>query len=230
MDIELKFLTVGVGLLRPNPWNTNTVGAANFEKLKTSIDRLGFFKPVLVREVAGGFYEILGGEHRWRATVEQGRETIAINSVGKIDDVLAKQMSLVDNERYGEDDDLALQRLIEELQTSLDYNFSEIIPIDDELLATVSRESAADFEKLEELLAESDEEELPKDPREKKERLGVDHQTMRFKVSYDVAESVTTIINRIIAEQEINTGNESEDAGEALVWLCDHYKDVTDEK
>ena len=53
---------------------------------------------------------------------------------------------------------------------------------------------------------------------------------MRFKVSYDVAESVTTIINRIIAEQEINTGNESEDAGEALVWLCDHYKDVTDEK
>ncbi|HBR4177505.1 ParB/RepB/Spo0J family partition protein [Klebsiella sp. 10982] len=230
MDIELKFLTVGVGLLRPNPWNTNTVGAANFEKLKTSIDRLGFFKPVLVREVAGGFYEILGGEHRWRAAVEQGRETIAINSVGKIDDVLAKQMSLVDNERYGEDDDLALQRLIEELQTSLDYNFSEIIPIDDELLATVSRESAADFEKLEELLAESGEEELPKDPREKKERLGVDHQTMRFKVSYDVAESVTTIINRIIAEQEINTGNESEDAGEALVWLCDHYKDVTDEK
>lgn len=230
MGIELKFLTVGVGLLRPNPWNTNTVGAANFEKLKTSIDRLGFFKPVLVREVAGGFYEILGGEHRWRAAVEQGRETIAINSVGKIDDVLAKQMSLVDNERYGEDDDLALQRLIEELQTSLDYNFSEIIPIDDELLATVSRESAADFEKLEELLAESDEEELPKDPREKKERLGVDHQTMRFKVSYDVAESVTTIINRIIAEQEINTGNESEDAGEALVWLCDHYKDVTDEK
>ena len=230
MDIELKFLTVGVGLLRPNPWNTNTVGAANFEKLKTSIDRLGFFKPVLVSEVAGGFYEILGGEHRWRAAVEQGRETIAINSVGKIDDVLAKQMSLVDNERYGEDDDLALQRLIEELQTSLDYNFSEIIPIDDELLATVSRESAADFEKLEELLAESDEEELPKDPREKKERLGVDHQTMRFKVSYDVAESVTTIINRIIAEQEINTGNESEDAGEALVWLCDHYKDVTDEK
>lgn len=230
MDIELKFLTVGVGLLRPNPWNTNTVGAANFEKLKTSIDRLGFFKPVLVREVAGGFYEILGGEHRWRAAVEQGRETIAINSVGKIDDVLAKQMSLVDNERYGEDDDLALQRLIEELQTSLDYNFSEIIPIDDELLATVSRESAADFEKLEELLAESGEEELPKDPREKNERLGVDHQTMRFKVSYDVAESVTTIINRIIAEQEINTGNESEDAGEALVWLCDHYKDVTDEK
>ena len=125
---------------------------------------------------------------------------------------------------------MLFRSLIEELQTSLDYNFSEIIPIDDELLATVSRESAADFEKLEELLAESDEEELPKDPREKKERLGVDHQTMRFKVSYDVAESVTTIINRIIAEQEINTGNESEDAGEALVWLCDHYKDVTDEK
>jgi hypothetical protein len=46
MDIKISILTVETALLRPNPWNTNVVGARNFDKLKNSIDRLGFFKPI----------------------------------------------------------------------------------------------------------------------------------------------------------------------------------------
>lgn len=53
---------------------------------------------------------------------------------------------------------------------------------------------------------------------------------MRFKVSFDTAESVTEVIKTIIREQGIKTGSEMEDAGEALVWLTQYYKDVTDEK
>ncbi|MFW8412634.1 ParB N-terminal domain-containing protein, partial [Klebsiella pneumoniae] len=93
--------------------------------------------------------EILGGEHRWRAAMEQGISTVPVISVGKISDLVAKQMSLVDNERYGEDDQVALQRLIEEIQSELDYQLSEIAPYDDELAATLARESAIDLEMLE---------------------------------------------------------------------------------
>lgn len=228
MDIKLTFQKVETRLLKPNAWNTNSVGASNFDKLKESIDKLGFFKPILVRELDDGYFEILGGEHRWRAALEAGMPEIAINSVGKVSDSIAKQMSIVDNERYGEDDQMALQRLIEELQQGLDYNFSDIAPVDDELLETLSRGAAADLDRLAELMNEDEEEKTAiEDSREKKERLGVDHQTIRLKVEFDVAEGVTSLIKRIIAEQEINTGNESTDAGEALVWLCDHYKDVT---
>ncbi|MCV5185691.1 ParB/RepB/Spo0J family partition protein, partial [Escherichia coli] len=80
-----------------------------------------------------GFFEILGGEHRWRAAIEQGISTVPVLSLGKISDVVAKQMSLVDNERYGEDDQIALQRFIEEIQSELDYQLSEIAPYDDEI-------------------------------------------------------------------------------------------------
>jgi hypothetical protein len=48
---------------------------------------------------------------------------------------------------------------------------------------------------------------------------------MRFKVTFDSADSVTTAIKSIIAEQGINTGSDMEDAGEALVWLADFYKE-----
>lgn len=50
--------------------------------------------------------------------MEQGISTVPVISVGKISDLVAKQMSLVDNERYGEDDQVALQRLIEEIQSN----------------------------------------------------------------------------------------------------------------
>lgn len=96
MDVKITILQVEVANLRPNPWNTNSVGAQNFEKLKGSIEKLGFFKPILARELDGGIFEILGGEHRWRAAMEQGISTVPVMSVGKINDLVAKQMSLVD--------------------------------------------------------------------------------------------------------------------------------------
>lgn len=229
MDVSINLLKVEVRRLKPNPWNTNTVGAQNFDKLKNSIEKLGFFKPILVREIDDGDYEILGGEHRWKAAIDSGISTVSVLSVGKISDVVAKQMSLVDNERYGEDDQQALQRLIEDIQADLDYSLSEIAPYDDELAATLSKETAFDLEELASLSDESDEPDVI-DTREKKERLGVEHQTMRFKVSFDAADTVTYVIKQIVTEQGINTGSDMEDAGEALVWLAQHYKDVTDVK
>lgn len=224
MGVKITILQVEVARLRPNPWNTNSVGAQNFEKLKGSIEKLGFFKPILARELDCGQFEILGGEHRWRAAMEQGISTVPVISVGKISDLVAKQMSLVDNERYGEDDQVALQRLIEEIQSELDYQLSEIAPYDDELAATLARESAIDLEMLE-ALSRGDEEPVEKDSREKAERVGAEHQTMRFKVTFDASDRVTETIKSIIKEQAINTGNDMENAGEALVWLVDNYKE-----
>lgn len=224
MEVKITIIQVDTGNLRPNPWNTNSVGTQNFEKLKTSIQKLGFFKPILVRELVDGTFQILGGEHRWRAAIEQGMPTVPVISVGKISDVVAKQMSLVDNERYGEDDQLALQHLIEEIQADLEYRLSEIAPFDDEMAATLARETAFDMDKLEEL-SRGDETPVEADAREKVERLGVEHQTMRFKVTFDAADGVTATIKRIIQEQGINTGSDMEDAGEALVWLADNHKE-----
>lgn len=42
MSVKITILQVEVANLRPNPWNTNSVGAQNFEKLKGSIEKLGF--------------------------------------------------------------------------------------------------------------------------------------------------------------------------------------------
>lgn len=148
---------------------------AKLRKLKGSIEKLGFFKPILARELDGGIFEILGGEHRWRAAMEQGISTVPVISVGKINDLVAKQMSLVDNERYGEDDQVALQRLIEEIQSEIDYRLSDIAPYDDEMAATLAKASVIDLEALE-ALSRGDDEPIEEDKREKTERVGAEHQ------------------------------------------------------
>ncbi|WP_338261167.1 chromosome partitioning protein ParB, partial [Escherichia coli] len=150
--------------------------------------------------------------------------TVPVLSVGIISDVVAKQMSLVDNERYGEDDQIALQRFIEEIQSELDYQLSEIAPYDDEISMVLAKEAAIDLEALEALSRGSDEP-VDTDKREKTERVGAEHQTMRFKVTFDASDRVAETIKNIIKEQAINTGNEMENAGEALVWLVDYYKE-----
>jgi hypothetical protein len=58
---------------------------------------------------------------------------VPVTSVGVIDDNTAKQMSLVDNERYGEDDAVELQRLIESIQAEIDYSLADIAPYDEEM-------------------------------------------------------------------------------------------------
>ncbi|EIB1464505.1 chromosome partitioning protein ParB, partial [Escherichia coli] len=88
----------------------------------------------------------------------------------------------------------------------------------------LAKEAAIDLEALEALSRGSDEP-VDTDKREKTERVGAEHQTMRFKVTFDASDRVAETIKNIIKEQAINTGNEMENAGEALVWLVDYYKE-----
>ena len=144
-------------------------------------------------------------------------------SVGKISDVVAKQMSLVDNERYGEDDQIALQRFIEEIQSELDYQLSEIAPYDDEISMVLAKEAAIDLEALEALSRGSDEP-VDTDKREKP-NVGCGTSDHALQSNFRCVRSCCRNHKNIIKEQAINTGNEMENAGEALVWLVDYYKE-----
>lgn len=74
--------------IRPNPWNPNAMDERAFQRLVDNIRRRGFRQPLLVRPVfvevvEGGrrvrkgvlsHYEIVDGEHRFRALKELGAE------------------------------------------------------------------------------------------------------------------------------------------------------------
>ena len=69
--------------------------AALFE-LADSIGRHGILQPIAVRRKANGYYEIIAGERRWRASKIAGLSEIPA-IVKEVDDQLAGELSLIEN-------------------------------------------------------------------------------------------------------------------------------------
>ena len=65
-------------------------------QLADSIAANGVIQPIVVRRSAGGFYEIIAGERRWRASKMAGLTEVPV-VVMDIDDQKTAELSLIEN-------------------------------------------------------------------------------------------------------------------------------------
>jgi len=101
--------------LFPNRWNFNEQQTHVFKAVVESVKRYGNrLYPIIVREIGSRKYEIIDGEHRWKAARELGLKKVYIKNLGRIDDVVAEELTLLLNEDRGESDMLKLAELVEE--------------------------------------------------------------------------------------------------------------------
>lgn len=213
----VQYLEVPVGELRPNPFNPNRVSADNEKKIRASIERNGIFKPIIVREVESvAGYEIIGGQHRWEQAKELGMLTVPVANLGKISDIRAKEIGVIDNARYGADDTLLLGDILKEIGDT--DEIQSFLPYGDTDLSAIFSASSISLDELDvpqDVLKTEDEqpEELPTT---KPTRT---HTTMRFKIGLIDAERLTALIARTQKDQGLTTADELTNAGDALVHL-----------
>jgi ParB family transcriptional regulator, chromosome partitioning protein len=105
--------------LDPNPLQPRTViDPVRLGELAASIQESGMVQPILVRR-AGGRYQIIAGERRWRAAQQLGLATVPVTIRDVPDDRLL-ELALVENIQRAElsplEEALAFQRLQEELK------------------------------------------------------------------------------------------------------------------
>tara|TARA_R110000851_G_scaffold59347_11_gene137440 strand:- start:25605 stop:26249 length:645 start_codon:yes stop_codon:yes gene_type:complete len=203
--------------LRPNPWNTNSVPPDAQEKLKASLERHGWIKPVLARRNGAGL-EILGGQHRVEAAKDLGHETVPVLVLENVTDVRAKEIGLIDNARYGEDNANDLAKLMEELGGVMEM--SQFLPIGDAEIAALSTEFDDDI--IENLLEDKADEKDKEEPAPKATRT---HQIMRFKVPIEDADQVKDKFDKIMEDQGFTEGDSLSNVGDALVWLMKDDQD-----
>jgi ParB family chromosome partitioning protein len=204
--------------LHRNPWNSNHVAPANMLKLRKSIEDLGFNTAVVVRELADGTLQILGGQHRTEVAREIGLKSIPVINLGPVDDKRAKMIGLADNSRYGSDDSLQLAAIIEELQ--MDNDLASFLPIQNEDLQAIMRAVDIDLDKLD-VLPEDDEGEETREPTEERaERPVKTHEMMTFRVTVREAEAIRTKIEKTIKKEGLDDGSDDKTlAGSALAYL-----------
>lgn len=210
-----KFASVSPHDLRANPWNVNRVTPDNEARIEESLKRHGgFFKPIICRETPAGL-EILGGQHRWEIAQRLGYQEVPVYNLGQISDDKAKEISLIDNARYGVDDTLALAELLKEIGSSDDIQ--AVLPYSDADLTAIFQSSNIDLDDL--VLDEPAEKSAEQAPEEKAAKAPKTHTIMRFKVSLSDAEKITALITQIQKDHGLTASDDLTNAGDALVHL-----------
>jgi ParB family transcriptional regulator, chromosome partitioning protein len=211
----MQFSKEPVSRLQPNPWNTNRItDPANAEKLRESLRRFGAFKPIIVRTLNGGQLEILGGEHRWIAAQEIGLKEVPVVNLGLVDDKRAKEIGLVDNGRYGEDDALGLQGLLKDLGEDV----LKFMPYSDTELKSIMEASAVSLDDLDSVVRGD----LP-DLNDVK--AAPTSQVLRFKVPVEDVQWMSKMIEDEMKRQGFKDEDSLTNAGHALISLLKRLRD-----
>jgi ParB family chromosome partitioning protein len=113
---------VPVQAIRPNPFQPRrTIEPAQLQELADSIAAAGLLQPIVVREVAGGQYELIAGERRWRAVQKLGWTKVPV-VVKVADDRTLLTLAIIENIQRAElsplEEAASYQRLIDEFRTS----------------------------------------------------------------------------------------------------------------
>lgn len=74
MKPDLKYIRVDKCV--PNSWNAQTMDDITFDRLVEEIREGGCLVPLQVVPLKDGTYRIIGGEHRWRASMKAGLDEV----------------------------------------------------------------------------------------------------------------------------------------------------------
>jgi len=173
------------------------------------MEHVGYVKPIIVRELENGELQILGGEHRRLSAINLKMPEIEVINLGVIGDERAKQITLLDNERYGEDNTEELVELLSGLDI---VELATFLPISnedfDDILST-----GYDSIDLDELDVDDDEE----SPTPEVPTTGPTHRVMRFKVSIADSERLTEFLEKVMSTQGFKDSDAITNAVDALI-------------
>lgn len=123
--------------LNPNAWNDNRMSPKMYEKERRSIRDFGFIDPITVRPRAEGGYEILDGEHRWRAASEEyaagtaGLAELPVTVLVDCDDRTAKKLTIILNRMRGQSQQELTAKLVASLAPEGLDDLTNHLPFDD---------------------------------------------------------------------------------------------------
>ncbi len=163
--MELAVTNLPIGKVMPNPWNPNKQTERQYAAEMESICDNGFVMPIIVRKHPDkkGYFEIVDGEHRWKAlqqiavenrkgkgnvpTLLQNKEIPGI--VLAIDEAKAKRLTVIMNETRGRADLTSLGTLLSELAPELGEDLIIGLPYTPEQLNEILDIAKFDWTELE---------------------------------------------------------------------------------
>ena len=205
-------MRVPIELITPNRWNPNVQSDFMFERERRSIRKFGFIDDVTVREIRAGksvTYEIIDGEHRWKAAKLEGLAEVTVKNLGTVPDEEAKTLTDILNNLRGEPDPEKQGKLITELQEFPEL--VEILPYTETQLEHFMKVSEFDWEEQQQRERDA----------AKEAGAGRGRSKGMAKLEFRVPKDAKKIIDRAVNAVMKETGTDN--PGRALELLCGDY-------
>jgi hypothetical protein len=127
---RIRTTVIALDKLKPNSWNPNVMNDAMYRKELASIKKFGYVNPMLVRDL-GAWYEIIDGEHRWKALKQLAYSEAEVTVIEGLTDEEAKQLTIVLNETRGTADPEKLGSLLGDLLRNVPKaDLLDVLPFD----------------------------------------------------------------------------------------------------
>lgn len=110
-----------------NPFNPNKQTEWIFNKMKETIESKGLFGSIIVHEFAG-VYQILDGEHRWKACKELGWKEIPVEVSPELPENDVKFWTIYFNNTHGKDDIEKRAKIFEQM----DNGQAQLLPFSED--------------------------------------------------------------------------------------------------
>jgi ParB family transcriptional regulator, chromosome partitioning protein len=118
-----------IDLLKANPKNPRrTFNEDEIESLANSLKTKGLLQPIMVRPVAGGEYEIVAGERRWRAAQRAGLHMVPA-LVRELDDRETLEIAIIENVQRSDLNPLEEARAYKMLQDQYSYTQQQLAEV-----------------------------------------------------------------------------------------------------
>lgn len=120
-ELRLEVVYHDLSTIHPNPWNPNVQNTRTYEAEVESIKKYGFRVPMQVRShpEKAGEWQIVDGEHRWKAAQDLGYAEGPTLHVDDLSEADVKKLTLAFN-MHGDPDLVPLGKLLVELSSSFD--------------------------------------------------------------------------------------------------------------
>jgi len=156
---EPEIVWLSPDMLVPNKWNPNKMDAFMYARAIESIKEFGFIDPITARP-SKGKYEIIDGEHRWKAAIDLGLTLIPV-FVLELSDSKARKLTILLNELRGSADPASMGELLKTLlATEPMSSLTDSLPFTSEAISAMVGMKDIDWDALKP-------EPKPKDEKEK---------------------------------------------------------------
>lgn len=177
-----RFKVISVDKLVKADWNYKADNEEMKLKLKANISRNGLIMNLNVREIGGGKYEVIDGNHRLEAVRELGLPNVMACNHGKMSTKRAKRLAVEINETLFEAGQMGLGEIVVDLTKHFGV---------DDLIETLPF-SKSEVENFQEMVGFDWEKSNKKDKKKKK-------KVFKFSVQFEGEEA--EVVQRVLSEE-----------------------------